>query len=193
MPAIPKHRDKIVHAAALLFRRNGYAATGMNDIVTLSGAPKGSVYHYFPDGKEQIAIETIRYAADLVSATLTELAQAHATPSDMVHAYGKLLCNWLAKSEYRDGCPITTTLLELSATSEPVAQAGRDAFASWKQIYRSKLIDAGIGTSRAESLAALAVTGFQGALVMTKVERSAQPIIDVVNEVTAVFDAAMPR
>lgn len=192
MSAAPKHRDKIVRSAALLFRRKGYAATGMNDIVTLSGAPKGSVYHYFPEGKEQIAIETIHYAAGLVAKTLMELAEAHATPSGMVRAYGKLLRGWLAKSEYQDGCPITTTLLELSATSEPVAEAGRNAFASWKNIYRLKLIAAGVSESSAAGLASMAVTSFQGALIMTKVEASSQPIVDVVEGITALFDAAVP-
>jgi TetR/AcrR family transcriptional repressor of lmrAB and yxaGH operons len=191
MPAVPKHRDKIVHAAALLFRRKGYAATGLNDIVTLSGAPKGSVYHYFPEGKEQIAIETIGYASGLVTKTLTELSKAHPTPSDMVRAYGKLLRGWLAKSEYQDGCPITTTLLELSGTSEPVAEAGRNAFASWKAVYQDKLMAAGVDEPRAASLATMAVISFQGALTVTKVERSAQPIADVVAEITTLFDAAI--
>ena len=165
MSAAPKHRDKIVRAAALLFRRNGYAATGMNDIVALSGAPKGSVYHYFPEGKEQIAIETIHYASGLVAKTLAELSETYSTPSDMVSAYGTLLRGWLAKSEYQDGCPITTTLLELSATSEPVAQAGRSAFASWKNIYQGKLTAAGVSEQRANSLASMAVISFQGALI----------------------------
>jgi TetR/AcrR family transcriptional repressor of lmrAB and yxaGH operons len=191
MSAIPKHRDKIVHAAALLFRRNGYAATGMNDIVTLSGAPKGSVYHYFPEGKEQIAIETIRYASALVTKTLTELSDAHPTPSAMVRAYGKLLQGWLAKSEYQDGCPITTTLLELSASSEQVAEAGRSAFASWKSIYFDKLLAAGVPAQRAESLAAMAINSFQGALILTKVERSSRPVADVVAELSNLFDAAV--
>ena len=191
MSATPKHRDKIVRAAAVLFRRNGYAATGMNDIVTLSGAPKGSVYHYFPEGKEQIAIETIDYAARLVSETLAQLSQEYATPSDMVRAYGKLLSGWLVKSAFQDGCPITTTLLELSASSEPVAEAGRRAFASWKAIYQEKFIAAGMPEQRAIQLASMTVTSFQGALIFTKVECSAQPIIDVVAELTTLFDAAV--
>jgi TetR/AcrR family transcriptional repressor of lmrAB and yxaGH operons len=191
MSAIPKHRDKIVHAAALLFRRNGYAATGMNDIVTLSGAPKGSVYHYFPEGKERIAIETIRYASALVTKTLTELSDAHSTPSAMVRAYGKLLQGWLAKSGYQDGCPITTTLLELSASSEQVAEAGRSAFAAWKSVYVKKLLAAGVPAQRAESLAAMVINSFQGALILTKVERSSRPVGDVVAELSKLFDAAV--
>ncbi len=48
MPAIPKHRQPIIRAAVALFRQRGYSATGLNDIVDSSGAPKGSLYHHFP-------------------------------------------------------------------------------------------------------------------------------------------------
>ena len=62
MSAPPRHRGAIVRAAATLFRRNGFAATGINEIAEVSGAPKGSLYHYFPDGKDQIAEAAIRFA-----------------------------------------------------------------------------------------------------------------------------------
>jgi AcrR family transcriptional regulator len=59
LPAIPKHRQPIVNAAVTLFRRQGYSATGLNDIVDESGAPKGSLYHYFPAGKASIAVAAV--------------------------------------------------------------------------------------------------------------------------------------
>jgi TetR/AcrR family transcriptional repressor of lmrAB and yxaGH operons len=62
-----KHRAAIIAAASRLFRRQGYAGTGVNDIVALSGAPKGSLYHYFPKGKEQIAEEAVLFAGRLVA------------------------------------------------------------------------------------------------------------------------------
>ena len=62
MPAVPKHRKPIVDAAVTLFRRQGYAGTGLNDIVDTSGAPKGSLYHYFPDGKASIAVAAVEEA-----------------------------------------------------------------------------------------------------------------------------------
>ena len=58
----------------MLFRRNGYAATGTNEIVAVSGAPKGSLYHYFPAGKAEIAAEAVTYAGGVVEATLKALA-----------------------------------------------------------------------------------------------------------------------
>ena len=57
MGAPSRHRSNILNAAVTLFRRRGYAATGLADILQLSGAPKGSLYHYFPQGKEQLGEE----------------------------------------------------------------------------------------------------------------------------------------
>jgi TetR/AcrR family transcriptional repressor of lmrAB and yxaGH operons len=70
MPAVPKHRGPIVDAAVRLFRRQGYAGTGLNDIVDTSGAPKGSLYHYFPDGKASIAVAAVEEAGQRVVRTI---------------------------------------------------------------------------------------------------------------------------
>ena len=79
MATPPRHRGAIVRAAATLFRRNGYAATGINEIAEVSGAPKGSLYHYFPNGKDEIAEAAVRFAGAGVVATLEKLEQEHDT------------------------------------------------------------------------------------------------------------------
>ena len=65
MGARPKHRDNLIYTAARLFRQQGYAATGINDILREAGAPKGSFYHYFPGGKEELGAAAIRHAMGL--------------------------------------------------------------------------------------------------------------------------------
>src|SRR5256885_8806988 len=86
----PRHRGAIVRAAAALFRRNGYSATGINEIAELSGAPKGSLYHYFPGGKDQIAEAAVRFAGAGVVATLEKLEQDHSSAASMILAYCEL-------------------------------------------------------------------------------------------------------
>src|SRR5688572_1098726 len=103
MSAKPLHRDAIVKAAMTLFRRRGYSATGLNDIVELSGAPKGSLYHYFPHGKSSIAEAAVRTAGRNVARTLNDLATGKRTAGRMVRAYGVLLAGWMAKSKFRAG------------------------------------------------------------------------------------------
>src|ERR1700723_4748930 len=112
MSAPPRHRGASVRAAAALFRRNGYAATGINEIADVSGAPKGSLYHYFPNGKDQIGEAAVRFAGRRVTRTFEQLLAKHKTTAALVKAYGRLLAGWMAASDFRDGCPITTTLLE---------------------------------------------------------------------------------
>src|SRR3954465_7962201 len=172
MSAPPRHRGAIVRAAAALFRRNGYSATGINEIAEVSGAPKGSLYHYFPGGKDQIAEAAVRFVGAGVVATREQLEQAHAGTASMIRAYCKLLAGWMAKSGFRDGCPISTTLLESAPQSPALTAAGREAFDSWRSVIARALVRDGLGKAEAKRLATLAVSAIEGSLILARVEGS---------------------
>jgi AcrR family transcriptional regulator len=193
MPTPPRHRDAIVRAAAALFRRNGYAATGINEIAEVSGAPKGSLYHYFPGGKDQIAEAAVRFAGTVVVTTLEKLAQQHDTAAALIGAYCKLLAGWMAKSGFRDGCPIATTLLEAAPQSAEMAAAGRDAFAGWCAVITSALVRDGFGNAEAKRLATLTVSSLEGALILARVEASARPIEEIARALGGALQFKAPR
>ncbi len=140
MPATPKHRQPVIDAAVTLFRRQGYSATGLNDIVEASGAPKGSLYHYFPDGKPSIAVAAVEEAGRRVARTVAKLADEVRSTGELIRAHARLLAGWMQKSGFRDGCPITTVLLKLAPRDRAVAQAGRDAYAARLGILSERLI-----------------------------------------------------
>lgn len=190
MAAQAKHKDAIVEMAAALFRRHGYAATGLSDIVEASGAPKGSLYHYFPEGKQAIGVAAVAFAGARVTKTLRHLATEHRHADGILNAYAALLAGWMAKSGFRDGCPITTTLLETAPESEAISHAGEDAFAEWRGIFSQALQHDGIAKARAESLARFAIAAMEGSLILARVERSPRPIVDAAREVAALFIAA---
>lgn len=190
MAAAPKHRQELIRSAAVLFRRQGYAATGTSQILAVSGAPRGSLYHHFPQGKEQIGRAAVEYAGDLVTATLTRLIEQQPTPGAALREYGRLLAGWLHDSGYRDGCPITTTLLELAPTSEQVSAAGQQAFDSWTTLLTQALVAAGTDLVRAQRLARLAVAALEGALVLARVHQDSTVVTDAVNDIADLFDAA---
>jgi TetR/AcrR family transcriptional repressor of lmrAB and yxaGH operons len=176
MPAVPKHRQPITDAALQLFRRKGYAATGLNEIVEVSGAPKGSLYHYFPEGKASIAVAAVDEAGRRVAKTIEKLALECTSTADLLRAHARLLSGWMRKSGFRDGCPITTALLELAPAHRSVAEAGRNAYAARVGLLRDKLLADGFSHSRAQRLATLCTSALQGALVQARVERSGAPI-----------------
>jgi TetR/AcrR family transcriptional regulator, lmrAB and yxaGH operons repressor len=187
----PKHRDTIVQAALTLFRRRGYSGTGVNDIVALSGAPKGSLYHYFPDGKLSIAEAAVRQAGENVTRTLETLAADNKTPGKLVRAYAALIGQWMAKSKFRDGGPITTILLETVPGDAKLTAAGRTAFAAWRGAIASRLTAQGVAAARAERLAALVIAAIEGSLIQARVEGHAGAIDAIARELEALLDTAV--
>lgn len=176
MSPAPKHRDAIVEAALRLFRRNGYAASGVNDIAEASGAPKGSIYHYFPEGKAAIAIAAIELGGLRAMATLTDIGEQSATAGALLKSYAARLGAWLMKSGYRDGCPITTVVLELSPRDRGVTAAAREAFAARMRLVERRLIKEGWRAADAKAFASMSISAIQGALVQARLERSIQPL-----------------
>jgi len=176
VPPKQKHREPIIDASVRLFRRNGYSATGINDIVEHSRSPKGSLYHYFPGGKTSIAVAAVEEAGRRVCATLEELAKRCSSTSELIRSHAALLGKWMRASGYRDGCPMTTVLLELAPEDRAVTAAGRRAYADRVAILRQKLVDDGFTPQQAGRLASLCTSALQGALIETRVQRSAAPL-----------------
>jgi TetR/AcrR family transcriptional repressor of lmrAB and yxaGH operons len=190
MAAPPKHRQAIVDAAVTLFRQRGYSATGLNDIVELSGAPKGSLYHYFPAGKASIGEAAVREAGRRVCETVEELAATAPSAGALIAAHAKLLAEWMAASGYRDGAPMATVLLENAPHDAAITGAGAEALAAWRRILQAKLEADGFAPGRAQRLAGLAIAALDGALIQARVAESGAPIAAAAEELAALLASA---
>ena len=190
MPAVPKHRQPIVNTAVTLFRRQGYSRTGLNEIVDVSGAPKGSLYHYFPLGKSSIAVAAVTEAGRRVAATLSKLVKECRSTGDVVRRHAELLAGWMRASGFRDGCPITTVLLELTPGDRDVTEAGRTAYRTRVSILADKLVADGFPKIRADALAVLCTSALQGALIQARVERSGRALEITAAELAQLLDRA---
>ena len=190
MPAVPKHRQPIINTAVTLFRRQGYSRTGLNEIVDVSGAPKGSLYHYFPLGKSSIAVAAVKEAGSRVAATLTKLVEECRSTGEVLRRHSGLLSGWMRASGFRDGCPITTVLLELAPGDRDVTEAGRSAYRTRVSILADKLVADGFPRPRADALAVLCTSALQGALIQARVERSGRPLEITAAELARLLDQA---
>src|SRR5579871_4197573 len=190
MPAVAKHRQPIINTAVTLFRRQGYSRTGLNEIVEVSGAPKGSLYHYFPLGKSSIAVAAVKEAGDRVATTLTKLAQECRSTGELLRRHAELLAGWMRASGFRDGCPITTVLLELAPGDRDVTEAGRTAYRTRVALLSEKLVADGFPRARADALAILCTSALQGALIQARVERSGRPLEITAAELARLLEAA---
>ena len=179
MPTAAQHRENLVRTAMRLFRRQGYASTGLQQILAESGAPRGSLYHYFPDGKEGLAEEAVRLAGRLIHDMLTAHAKRHRDPKAFLRAYARTMAGWMEESEFRSGCPIATTLLETAPQSPQITKAGREALDAWTEVIGEVLARGDLSPREARRRAELVVAAMEGALVLARVRESTRPILDV--------------
>ncbi len=179
MPAEAKHRDAIVTAAAELFQRQGFAATGMNEIVARSGAPKGSLYHYFPGGKDAIGEAAITRAGAALTAILGSIAEATDSTEAFFAALASRLGGAFERSGFTQGCPMATVLLEAAPQNQAITQAGHAALASQAAIVAEKLARDGIAPEAAQRLADFTVAAIQGGLLQARVAGSLAPLRNV--------------
>ena len=125
MANVVKHKESLVRTAMRLFRRQGYASSGLQQILADSGAPKGSLYHYFPGGKEALGEAAVEMAGVMIQQMLGELAVRHREPKAFLRAYARTMAGWMEESGFQSGCPIATTLLENAPRSSAISAAGQ--------------------------------------------------------------------
>lgn len=177
------HKSEIIKAAVTLFRKQGYTATGLNEILSVSGAPKGSLYHYFPGGKQDIAVAAVRAGGGEVTDALTNLYERGLTGAQLVERLATALSQGLAESGYEEGSPVATVLLETVPALERVAAAGREVFDDWRGVIGAALERDGLRPERARQLALLTVATLEGGLILARVESSTESLMRVVQAV----------
>jgi AcrR family transcriptional regulator len=169
-------RERIVESSAELFRRQGYNGTGVKQIVTEAGAPFGSLYHFFPGGKEQLGAEVIRTSGAMYLQLLGEVAGPAPDVATGIEWFFAGAAETLVETDYADACPIATVALEVASTNETLRRATADAFESWIVAATSYFGGAGIPTTRARELALAVLCLLEGAFVFSRAQRSTDPM-----------------
>ncbi|MFN4310625.1 MAG: TetR/AcrR family transcriptional regulator [Ferrovibrio sp.] len=169
-------RDRFVEMTAKLMSRRGYAGTGLNEIVEKSGAPKGSLYHYFPDGKEQLAAAAVTWASARFMATLRDELVGSATVAEAMGNLAETIAGWLEASKFRDGSPLTIVAVETGPFIEPLRLACDVGYRDWGDTIAEALRAEGRKPAEAADLALLAVTSLEGAVILARTRHSAEPL-----------------
>jgi AcrR family transcriptional regulator len=169
-------RDRIVGSSSELFRRQGYAGTGIKQILAAANAPFGSLYHFFPGGKEQLGAETIRSSGRLYMELFATIAAQAPDVVSAVEDFFSGAAETLVQSDYADACPIATVALEVASTNEPLRQASADVFDLWIDGATQYFAAAGIPAHTARELALSMLCLLEGAFVFCRAMRSTEPL-----------------
>ena len=168
MPRPDRSRAALIDTAALLFRRQGYAATGVNQILETADVKAGSLYHHFPDGKQQLAAAVVESAGGEIERLLRRFLDSDSSVADIVDGWIDLLIAALA-SDGRDGCPIEPIATESVNASSQVRDASARAFAGWSAAVAERLRADGWSGGDADQTALAVIALIEGALILSRI------------------------
>ena len=172
-------RDQILETTCDLLENQGFHATGLNEIVRESGAPKGSIYYYFPEGKEEIISESVAYAGQRVA----ERIQAHLAgtedPAQVVQSFVETIAHHVEASGFRAGGPLTIVASETATTSERINQSCQEAYTQLRNAFAEKLTRAGIELENAASLAWMITSAIEGGIILSRTYHTGDPLRQV--------------
>jgi TetR/AcrR family transcriptional repressor of lmrAB and yxaGH operons len=168
VPRPDRSRAALIENAATLFRRQGYAATGLSQILDEAGVKAGSLYHHFPQGKQQLAAAVVDAAGSDIEQLLRRFLATDQSVADIVDRWIGLLVAGLA-GDQRDGCPIEPIATESVNASPLVRAASARAFNGWSAAIEDRLHSEGWSTGDAKTVALAVISLIEGALILSRI------------------------
>ena len=169
-------RDRLVEAAAYLIHRRGYHGVGISEILALSGAPKGVLYHHFPGGKPALAVAAIDYAADIFKRQIRRETASVRSVSAYIKALGRLTIEDLETTQFKAGCPLATIALETAPEDAQLTAACRRGFDLWLEAIADDLQRFGVEKPRVT--AELVLSALEGALAIARTRKDGKIVRD---------------
>lgn len=175
-------RDRMVLSTADLLREYGASATSIDRVLAHSGAPRGSVYYHFPGGRAQLIEEAVAWAGDFI-AGMIETATRADDAVEAVEAFFTLWRDLLVKSDFRAGCPIVAVAVETNDEAPQLVRSTAAVFTRWQEALAGLFVRHGLTAERGKRLATFIIAAVEGAVIMSRAERSLAPLEAAAGEV----------
>jgi AcrR family transcriptional regulator len=186
-------RERIIEASTALFMERGYHASGLKQISAASAAPIGSLYHFFPGGKEELAAETLRTSGAAYQALVEAVFDG---APDMVTGVRDCFAGAaevLRATDYADACPIATVALEVASSDEPLREVTAEIFEAWLQSASVRLERAGVERARARDLATVLIAALEGGFLLSRAAKDTTAMDAIGEAMVELVSSAIPR
>jgi AcrR family transcriptional regulator len=187
MPRRSDAKERMIRSAMKLQRMNGVSGTAFADVPAHSGAPRGSIYHHFPEGRAQLSEAATEYGAEWIAEELEELL----ADGDIVAAFDGFVELWtgiVLEEHFAAGCAVAAGAMDpdLDSGARTAAQAG---FRRWETLLSEAFVRAGLQPDRAAARAVICIAAIEGALIMVRAEGSLRPLELVAEQLRTVLVA----
>ena len=164
-------RERMVDGAMALLARRGLQATSFSEVLAATGAPRGSLYHHFPAGKDQLVAEAVDRAGGVLINVLERFAGAPA-----VEVVGTFLAVWrvvLSRSQCQAGCAVLA--VTVATDSADLLAHATAVFRAWRERLTALLTQGGLAPGAARRFALVLIASTEGAVVLSRADQSLEP------------------
>jgi TetR/AcrR family transcriptional repressor of lmrAB and yxaGH operons len=164
-------------SAAEVLRERGAAGVTIDEVLSRSGAPRGSVYHHFPRGRNQILLEALQFAGESMTAAIDDAAAEG--PMALLRGFVDLWEDVLRESDFAAGCPVAAAAISTGDEGPQLSGDAARIFEHWRTALTRSFVTDGFADSEAASLATTMLAAIEGAVILCRSLRSSQPLRDV--------------
>lgn len=168
--------ERLIRAAALHFRGKGYGGTGLSEILREAGVPKGSLYHHFPGGKEDLALACADVGGKVLLRMMDRAMARAETLEEGLDAFAAELEDAFRRHGEWRGCPVTSTLVDQGGPPRFLERA-QSIFGDWEAGFADHYARLGVADPQALARASLVV--LEGAWGQARVAVDAGRMRDV--------------
>lgn len=170
MPAVDT-KEKLIKATARLVWEKGYFGTGIQEVLKKAGVPKGSLYHHFPTGKDELVIAALNHSSMRMMNMYEQAMRGTKTPVKGLAAIIEVLAEEMERSGFRYGCPLATVALEMSGGKEEIQDACHELYQMWEDALAGYLALKQIRDARSKATTFL--TLIEGGFILSKAHQDA--------------------
>ncbi|RMG88308.1 MAG: TetR/AcrR family transcriptional regulator [Chloroflexi bacterium] len=178
-------RNIILEQTAILFNKRGVAGTTMSDIMAVTGLQKGGIYNHFAS-KDELALAAFDKAWEQVKERFEQLLFPRQNSIDRLHALLNLFLSYSDNPPIEGGCPVLNTAIEADDTNPALLEKARSAIQEWRD-FIVRTVERGIKYGEikpetdADMLADMLVASLEGAVALSRIDRSVQPLEHVLS------------
>ncbi|MEU9024503.1 TetR/AcrR family transcriptional regulator [Actinomadura sp. NPDC048394] len=185
--------ERITLAMAELLRKQGYAATGVNQLARAAGAPTGSIYHHFKGGKRDVAAAALRSTGAAYIQLLPLLLDPYENLAEGIEAAFSAAAEDMRGTGWANMCPVGTVTGEVADTEPRLREVAGEVMAGWVEEGTRYLAGRGLPEPDARSVMFALLTALEGAFILARGLRSVEPFLAAGRSVAAYVAALADR
>jgi TetR/AcrR family transcriptional regulator, lmrAB and yxaGH operons repressor len=180
-------KQRMIQRAAVLLAKKGLQGASFSEVLAASGAPRGSVYHHFPGGKEELVLAAVVAAGEQAMAVLQTLDGKPAV--EVARTFLDLWRTVLVRSNFGAGCAIVA--VTIAAEAPALRQSAAEIFQKWRRRLAELFVNGGVPAARAPAIAATLLAACEGAVILSRAEQSFEPFDQVAAEQLSMIEAVI--